>query len=73
MARASYVGSARHGAWRAANGLVLHRHLAGFCSAVDTLMARLAGKTAAETVAAMMATFRWLDPGMRGSVIPKEL
>jgi transposase, IS30 family len=33
-----------------------------------TLMARLAGKTAAETVAAMMATFRRLDPRMRGSV-----
>jgi transposase, IS30 family len=33
-----------------------------------TLMARLAGKTAAETIAAMMATFRRLDPRMRGSV-----
>ena len=33
-----------------------------------TLMSRLAGKTAAETVAAMMATFRRLDPRMRGSV-----
>jgi IS30 family transposase len=33
-----------------------------------TLMARLAGKTAAETVAAMMATFRRLDPRMRASV-----
>ena len=33
-----------------------------------TLMLRLAGKTAAETVAAMMATFRRLDPKMRGSV-----
>ena len=33
-----------------------------------TLMSRLAGKTAAETVAAMMATFRRLDPKMRGSV-----
>lgn len=33
-----------------------------------TLMARLAGKTAAETVAAMMVTFRRLDPRMRGSV-----
>ena len=33
-----------------------------------TLMARLAGKTAAETVAAMTATFRRLDPRMRGSV-----
>jgi IS30 family transposase len=33
-----------------------------------TLMARLAGKSAAETVAAMMATFRRLDPKMRGSV-----
>ena len=32
-----------------------------------TLMTRLAGKTAAETVAAMMATFRRLDPRMRGS------
>ncbi|MBP7242147.1 IS30 family transposase [Amaricoccus sp.] len=32
-----------------------------------TLMSRLAGKTAAETVAAMMATFRRLDPRMRGS------
>lgn len=33
-----------------------------------TLMVRLAGKTAGETVAAMMATFRRLDPRMRGSV-----
>lgn len=33
-----------------------------------TLMSRLAGKTAAETIAAMMATFRRLDPRMRGSV-----
>lgn len=33
-----------------------------------TLMSRLAGKTAAETVAAMMAAFRRLDPRMRGSV-----
>ena len=33
-----------------------------------TLMARFAGKTAAETVAAMMATFRRLDPRVRGSV-----
>jgi IS30 family transposase len=33
-----------------------------------TLMSRLAGKTAAETVAALMATFRRLDPKMRGSV-----
>jgi IS30 family transposase len=33
-----------------------------------TLMARLAGKTAAETIAAMMAAFRRLDPKMRGSV-----
>ena len=33
-----------------------------------TLMARLAGKTAGETVAAMMATFRRLDPRMRGSI-----
>ena len=33
-----------------------------------TLMTRLAGKTAAETVAAMTATFRRLDPRMRGSV-----
>ena len=33
-----------------------------------TLMTRLAGKTAAETVAAMMAAFRRLDPRMRGSV-----
>jgi transposase, IS30 family len=33
-----------------------------------TLMARLAGKSAAETVAAMMATFRRLDPRMRGSI-----
>ena len=31
-------------------------------------MARLAGKTAAETIAAMTATFRRLDPRMRGSV-----
>ena len=33
-----------------------------------TLMSRLAGKTAAETVAAMMAAFRRLDPRMRGSI-----
>jgi transposase, IS30 family len=33
-----------------------------------TLMARLAGKTAGETVAAMMAAFRRLDPRMRGSI-----
>lgn len=33
-----------------------------------TLMSRLAGKTAAETIAAMMAAFRRLDPKMRGSV-----
>jgi IS30 family transposase len=33
-----------------------------------TLMSRLAGKTAAETIAAMMATFRRLDPKMRASV-----
>ena len=33
-----------------------------------TLMSRLAGKTAAETIATMMATFRRLDPRMRGSV-----
>lgn len=33
-----------------------------------TLMSRLAGKTAAETIAAMTATFRRLDPRMRGSV-----
>ena len=33
-----------------------------------TLMSRLAGKTAGETIAAMMATFRRLDPRMRGSV-----
>ena len=33
-----------------------------------TLMSRLAGKTAGETVAAMMATVRRLDPRMRGSV-----
>ena len=33
-----------------------------------TLMSRLAGKTAAETIAAMMAAFRRLDPRMRGSV-----
>ncbi len=33
-----------------------------------TLMTRLAGKTAAETIAAMTATFRRLDPRMRGSV-----
>ncbi|MDQ3245994.1 MAG: IS30 family transposase, partial [Pseudomonadota bacterium] len=31
-----------------------------------TLMTRLAGKTAAETIAAMMAAFRRLDPKMRG-------
>jgi IS30 family transposase len=33
-----------------------------------TLMSRLAGKTAGETIAAMMAAFRRLDPQMRGSV-----
>ena len=33
-----------------------------------TLMSRLAGKTAAETIAAMMAAFRRLDPRRRGSV-----
>ena len=33
-----------------------------------TLMARLAGKTAGETVAAMMAVFRRLAPEMRGSI-----
>ena len=33
-----------------------------------TLMSRLAGKTAGETIAAMMAAFRRLDPRMRGSV-----
>ena len=33
-----------------------------------TLMARLAGKTAAETIVALTATFRRLDPKMRGSV-----
>jgi len=33
-----------------------------------TLMSRLAGKTAGETVAAMMAAFRRLDPRMRGSI-----
>ena len=33
-----------------------------------TLMSRLAGKTAGETIAAMTATFRRLDPRMRGSV-----
>jgi transposase, IS30 family len=33
-----------------------------------TLMSRLAGKTAGETVAAMMATLRRLDPRMRGSI-----
>ena len=33
-----------------------------------TLMARLAGKTAAETIAALTATLRRLDPKMRGSV-----
>ena len=25
---------ARHGAWHTANGLILRRHMAGFCSAV---------------------------------------
>lgn len=38
-----------------------------------TLMARLAGKTAAETVAAMMATFRRLDPRMRGSFVGRTV
>jgi IS30 family transposase len=33
-----------------------------------TLMSRLAGKTAGETIAAMMATLRRLDPRMRGSI-----
>jgi transposase, IS30 family len=33
-----------------------------------TLMSRLAGKTAGETIAMMMAAFRRLDPSMRGSV-----
>ena len=33
-----------------------------------TLMSRLAGKTAGETVAAMMAIFRRLDPRMRSSI-----
>jgi IS30 family transposase len=33
-----------------------------------TLMSRLAGKSAGETIAAMMATFRRLDPKMRGSI-----
>lgn len=33
-----------------------------------TLMSRLAGKTAAETIAAMTTAFRRLDPRMRGSV-----
>ena len=33
-----------------------------------TLMSRLAGKTAGETIAMMMAVFRRLDPSMRGSV-----
>ena len=33
-----------------------------------TLMTRLAGKTAAETIAALTATLRRLDPKMRGSV-----
>ena len=33
-----------------------------------TLMTRLSGKTAAETIAAMTAAFRRLDPRMRGSV-----
>ncbi len=33
-----------------------------------TLMTRLAGKTAGETVAAIMAVFRRLDAGMRGSI-----
>jgi IS30 family transposase len=33
-----------------------------------TLMSRLAGKTAGETIAAMTAIFRRLDPMMRGSV-----
>jgi IS30 family transposase len=31
-------------------------------------MSRLAGKTAGETIAMMMAVFRRLDPSMRGSV-----
>ncbi len=43
--------------------LVLHEHKTRV-----TLMTRLAGKTAAETIAAMTATFRRPDPRMRGSV-----
>ena len=38
-----------------------------------TLMSRLAGKTAAETIAAMTATFRRLDPRMRGSFVGKTV
>lgn len=36
MARASYLTSARHGAWRLATGRVLRRHVAGFYSAADS-------------------------------------
>jgi IS30 family transposase len=38
-----------------------------------TLMTRLAGKTAAETIAAMTAAFRRLDPRMRGSFVGKTV
>jgi IS30 family transposase len=38
-----------------------------------TLMTRLAGKTAAETIAEMTATFRRLDPRMRGSFVGKTV
>ncbi len=37
------------------------------------LMSRLAGKTAGETIAAMMAAFRRLDPRMRGSFVGKTV
>jgi IS30 family transposase len=38
-----------------------------------TLMTRLAGKTVAETIAAMTAAFRRLDPRMRGSFVGKTV
>ena len=38
-----------------------------------TLMTRLAGKTAAETIAALTATLRRLDPKMRGSFVGTTL
>ena len=36
IARASYLGSARYGAWHPATGLVLRRHMVGFRYGADT-------------------------------------